>query len=473
MNRNRLTIWFVALLIILGFTSSQKALSQSYSNVIDSLIDGKPVSEQLDALHEHYLDVRYVNLDLAEVLCDTALIIAKMNRDTSLLARAYLNRGTVYYFAEEYDSAMAYYKKSIDEYKLTQDSSGFYGVNWNLAVIYRKLGRVEQSLDLLQEGLGYYKETSDTLTVSRLYQSIGNAFYVLGLYDIAVGYYDSAYNVNLYIGNIDGSLSSLINIGAVYETQDKFDDALDYYTEALYYSDSLEYHSKSAIILKNIGAVYLQTGENMKALDALFESLYLRDSLGLEGAKARTLILIGKAYEFEGNIQRANEMYIQSLSILHEYGDVRQEAHALTYIGKNLQLQKKYQNALAYYRMSLNIAKKAGLSLEISENYKHLVLLFGETQEEDSTLKYLDLYAQEKQKLSIELNENEPDSTMDSGFATDAKISDNRNGFLNGITLTWLFSIVMVSGLIVMIFLLIALNILLHKKLKRRFKSKS
>jgi tetratricopeptide (TPR) repeat protein len=366
---------------------------------------------------------------------------------------------------------MEMYSAAINNYRIIGDTTGLLDVNINLAIIYRKTARHDDAIKLLQQNLNYYKKIYDTLEIIIGYQGLANVYYVLGSFESAISYYDSAFALNQNAKDLEINLDLLINIGAVYETQNHFEGALSSYFEALNLVKSLNYPAKKAIILKNIGAVYLQTGENMKALDALFESLYLRDSLGLEGAKARTMLLIGKAYEFEGNLQRANEMYIQSLNILHDYGDLRQVAHALTYIGKNLQLQENFTSALAYYRQSINVAKDADLVLELAENFKHLVILFAEQKMEDSTFKYIDLYANAKQKLNVELDVTNGENTF--GEQIIHKINNNSNHPENEnsdslLRLNWAFTVVFVSGLVAMIFLLISFLMLQKRKLNKR-----
>jgi len=463
-----------AVLLTLTVVVWQAADSQSHEKVLDSLLRGKSTEEKLNSLHEYYKEIRYEDLMFAELICDTALSLSNETSDTSLIARAFLDRGTIHYFNEEYDSAMILYNNSIIYFKLVQDSLGVVKSYQNLSIIYRKLNKIKDALQLLEEGLKISKSINNPLKTMDIYQGIGNLYYSKSEFGKSLAYYDSAKLINSVLNDPLTDLILLSNIASIYETQELLNESLVYNRKALKVADSLGYAYEKAVILKNMGAVYLQLGETMKALDVLFESLYLRDSLNLEGAKARTLILIGKAYEFEGNLERANEMYIQSLEVLQEIKDMRQVAHALTYIGKNLQLQNQYENARAYYKTALSVAKEYELNLEISECYKHLVLIYGELQQEDSVLKYIDLYADVKNKISIgpdEYSSDTPDvsskeTASESGHRNNEseQIDKNTRGL---ILINWMFGSVIIAGLVLFIFVLISLMMI--RKHRRKY----
>ncbi|MDD3132141.1 MAG: tetratricopeptide repeat protein, partial [Bacteroidales bacterium] len=254
----------------------------------------------------------------------------------------------------------------------------------------------------------------------------------------------------------DIALGTLMNMGALCDDLDKIDEALERYTRALRIADSLQLPMRSATVLRNMGVIFIQTGENHKALNCLFKSLYIRDSLGLKREYASTLNIIGKVYELEGNLQRANEMYIESLRISEAYDDKDRIAVGLRLIGENLLLSNDFASAEAYARKSLEIAQRASLLLHTKENYKLLTLIFAASHQLDSAKEYIDRYAELKEQMTIEFDDETPtDLSEVSRDAPDGSAGLFQNTPSNG--MTWLFSLIIITGLVVFIFVLMAL----------------
>ena len=227
--------------------------------------------------------------------------------------------------------------------------------------------------------------------------------------------------------------------------------------------------NNKAILLNNMGVVYIHLGENMKAIDMLFESLAIRDSLGLQLSKANNILLLGKVYELESNYQRANELYIESLEIFHNYGDMKRVATALTFIGANLHAQGEYQKAIDYYNTSLHVAQESELPLELSENYKFLLFTYAALGNEDSIMKYLELYADEKHKLIFDIEAKAGIDSVDPETSTDVsdqKLNGSDNIINKSISLVWLFTGFIIMGLIVFIFTMFAVFLTWHRRKK-------
>ncbi len=457
---------------LIGFLLSMSGLlfpvfdlpAQEYRQEIDSLISGKSPEEQLKILDDENLQWRYSNLSYAYEICDTALIIAKKTKNKKYLARANRSLGVVYHLAEELVIADSLYRISFAIYREINDSVGWATVYNYQSDIYMRASEYDKAFDVIQKAIPVLMRAGDTIMLVKCYTNLANIYYSLGEYDNAFASYSKILAINEVFGDKRTALSVLINMGALFETQDKYHEALNRYNAAFKLADSLGHMKFKATILNNMGLVYIQLGNNMKAIDVLFESIAIKDSLGFQWAKANSILLLGKAYEIESNYQRANELYIQSLKIFHEYGDMKSVATALTFIGANLHKQGEYFKAIDYYNTSLQVALESGLTLEISENYKFLLFNYATLGLEDSISKYLDLYADEKHKLIIDIeDENAKANMSESPVLTSYSPLENLNGtgsmMEQVFTLNWFVAIVIIMGLVVFIFTLFALFI--------------
>lgn len=469
MKGNFATYYLMVLVLALSFSGIPYNVlhAQSYRQVIDSMISGKPAGEQLDLLDAENYRIRYQNLSYAAEICDTALIIAKKTGDKKYIAKALHSLGAIYHLAQEYSLADSLYRKSLSIHRGINDSVGKSAVYLGLGNLLHIASAYDSALYYINSALDVYFQVHDSLMLIKGYNNLAVVYYATGEYDEVVNVYTKAMAINEALGNMAAKMSLLINMGAILETQNHYDEALHKYELAIKLADSLDDKINKAMVLKNMGLVYLQTGNNQKALDVLFESLYIRDSLGLRSGQANTIILIGKAYELQGNYQRANELYIQSLKIFQENGDMPNVATALTFIGANLYEQGDYASAIEYFRTSLDVALKSDLKLEISENYKHLLFVYAALGNDDSISVYLDFYAEVKRDLIIELEVDDaiaqeqivPETEDRTAVIPDQRADKSNPETGKNTFFIWLFASTMIIGLVVFIFTLISLFI--------------
>lgn len=454
----------------LGFCN-HSLFGQTDDQLIDSLIANKSISEQLQTLSEYAVGIRKSDILLGAKVSERALEIARDSGTQQNIARAIYDMGAIYHLTDRYDSAKIFYHQSMNMFKEINDSVGVSDTYINLGILYRILSEFDKSFAWLEEARQIKYQLKDTTSIIRCLISLGNGHYALGEYNDALKYYEETLVLNEHLNNPAYAVSLLNNIGTLYEIQNKYNQALQNYSRALVICDSLNFATEKALVLKNMGLIYIQIGKNKKALDVLFQALYIRDSLKLQLAKASTLNIIGKVYETEKNPQRANELYIQSLKIDQEMGNMDGVATTLIFIGENLRKKGEYKSAMSYFRHSLAIASEYGLKLNISEVYRNLIHVFGSQNENDSVKKYLDLYLEINKGFDIDFGDEEatsqsthdpkPSETIPQEFPIPT-YSPHPYSILIGY-----FSIFMITGLIVFIFLLLAF--LLNK---RQFKKK-
>lgn len=445
--------------------------AQTYRQKIDSLISGENPEIQLKILDDENLQWRYSNLGYAYEICDTALIIAKKTKNKQFIAKALHNLGVIYHLAEEFEIADSLYRESIVLYKEENDSVGWSAVYNGQSDIYRRTSDYDKAYDILQKAIPVLLSVGDTMVLLKSYINLANIYFSRGEYGNAFKTYSEILAINKTFGDKRTELSVLINMGALLEIQDQYQEALNHYGLALNLASKLGDMNNKAIVLNNMGVVYIYLGKNMKAINMLFESLAIRDSLGLQLAKANTILRLGKVYEIESNYQRANELYIQCLEIFHEYGDMKSVATALTFIGANLHEQGEYLKAIDYYNTSLQVSLESDLTLEVSENYKFLLFTYAALGNEDSILKYLELYADEKHKLIFEIEDENLDANVSSSpekAAINSCQDHNETGlWMNQVfTINRLVAIIIIIGLVLLTFILSAI-FLSWKRIKK------
>jgi len=139
---------------------------------------------------------------------------------------------------------------------------------------------------------------------------------------------------------------------------------------------------------------------------------------------------------------------------------------------------KHYKNSLEYLNQSLEIAMEIGVKLEISQIYREMSLAYAAEHQIDSAEKYLDLYMIMQDSLrvndealnsfthSLEVNASHnigiherENQTLGVGHANEEMLA-----IISG----WITILILVVGLIVFIFIILAYNMALRRKLKSR-----
>ena len=128
-----------------------------------------------------------------------------------------------------------------------------------------------------------------------------------------------------------------------------------------------------------------------------------------------------------------------------------------------------FRSAEAYAKKSLEIAQDAGLLLHTKENYKLLTLIFAASNQIDSAKEYIDLYAELKEQMTMDFDDEAPaDLSEESQDTADGSAGLFQNTPANG--MTWLFSLIIITSLVVFIYLLLALLICRRQQRKKFYR---
>lgn len=175
----------------------------------------------------------------------------------------------------------------------------------------------------------------------------------------------------------------LNNIGAVYDEQGNYVQALAQYFKALKIAEEINDKNKIASILGNIGSVFQKKGEFTKALSYFFKSLKMAEIL--------------------------NDANIQAVAISNIGIVFKQQADGFTNPSEK---EKYYQNALEYYHKGLEMAKKLSNKASMATNYGNI----GNTISAQAKLKQDKKIRNEYLKKSLEFHINALEITNNLGI---------------------------------------------------------
>ncbi len=190
-------------------------------------------------------------------------------------------------------------------------------INLAKAIVYFKLGSIEESLALLDNNLKLVKDLDDKLSLADIYLTYGDLYGSLGDSSLADRHYENSRLLFKEFGDDRDYLNATIHIANSYSYQGKLPNSLKYYQTSLKLSKDLANSHMEVVSLSGIAWNYRVTGELDKALELYNKCLTLADEL--EWLPEFPFIMwpllhLGDLYLAKGDYPLAIEYYTRSLT---------------------------------------------------------------------------------------------------------------------------------------------------------------
>ena len=285
------------------------------------------------------------------VWCNVAA--AQINNNVSKAEEAELIRqiGHTYFNAKKYDSAL---------------------VNYSIA-------------------LEKFRALSDSLSIAKCYNNIGNSQLFLGNNEDAITSYYLAIKINKLLNNSRVLIGNYINLASYYYRQKEFGLALQYYLEAKDEVAKTNDVSRLGSIYSGLGSILSEktfegrnyTLANTYYHNALSKYVVSQDSSKISAVYNNLGVLLSDQYKYDS----ALFYYSTSIAIKSALGDKRGQIMTLLNVGNIYMEQGNCEIALKYYNKGASIA----LDYDDRTNYYHLItnilkckLKLGELEAADS-----------------------------------------------------------------------------------------
>ncbi len=161
--------------------------------------------------------------------------------------------------------------------------------------------------------------------------------------------------INRESGNRQGEANTLANIGYIYTSKEKYDEAIRYFTKALQINIEIGGRQGEANQLLNLGSTYRLLGDMIKGMDYCKQALKLHTKIFYKQGQANTLSMIGNIYADEGNYEEAARFHQDALKIYrmtnYKVGEILQ----LNHLGLLSAKQKDIEQAILYFQRTLEV----------------------------------------------------------------------------------------------------------------------
>jgi len=206
----------------------------------------------------YYMEVFDKSLDYHQ----KALDIYQARLDTPAIARVLSHLGSLHssrHFCEtrneeekliDFNTAIGYFEKSIDQYSLIGDGRGIANGNQNIAAVYNQMAKPETALGYIRKSIDFYRQINDPEGISGALYTLGKTYYRLNDYERSIQSFKESERIGLE-HNLTGGIQYLYEALAMpYYSTGNFKNAYEYYIKYMTIRDSVYNSEKSRQIIE-------------------------------------------------------------------------------------------------------------------------------------------------------------------------------------------------------------------------------
>jgi tetratricopeptide (TPR) repeat protein len=267
--------------------------------------------------------------------------------------------------------AITLHGKALDAARRTGDRAAEALALLDLAWVYWRQGRYEESYESCLPALEVCRELGDALGQSRAHNTMGNVCLRQHAYERADHHLRHALDLSRELGNRVGEAYTLSSLGISHERQGRYREALDHHRRALELHRALGSRNGEARVLDLLGQVHRRQGRPQEALDHHRQALELCRELGTRNDEAGPLNGLGEAALALGDHGQAAAWHEAALALARELGDRPEEARAheglaRVHRGASEQVRDHAKRALDLY-VELGVPDAGGMAAVLAE----------------------------------------------------------------------------------------------------------
>ncbi|MEM9866980.1 MAG: tetratricopeptide repeat protein [Bacteroidota bacterium] len=356
----RLYLLFIWILISL-FSHAQESIRDS----LEHLLEGKLAdTTRIQILLETAKITIGRDSIRADSLVQSAKRVSRHIKQIDDKVHAFEQIGSYYVRTSAYDSALTYYKKTLDVDKKQGNIARLARHHSNIGNVFFYKGEYNQTLYHFLQRLSYCEQLDDSTCISAASNNLGNALINLGRYQDAIDYTLRSLKIDEVLEYEYGILSSKMSLGNINYYLKNYDKAIEYFSEIVATCEALGNEQLTmTYAYNNLGSIFYQQKKFKKAAEFYEQSLVLEKQFGSKSGIATKYNNLGLVNKELGELERAEDYFHQALKIRQELGDLYGMGSSENNLGQLYLAQGNTQKALQFYNAALIHGEKAG-SLE-------------------------------------------------------------------------------------------------------------
>jgi len=300
------------LLINLSFSQNLDSLHHIYKNQQDTKLKTSALLIYGDALLHHDIDSAFIcgnlALKIAKSLKDSSMIaeshmllgygseskgnykaalqnfiiatdLFKKNKNKTKLAQCYTAMGIVYWYQGFSDKAIEYYKKNISICLEINDENGTAASYGNIAIIFDENKDLDNALMYYNKALVIFEKNKRAMQTAACLDNMSLVYKQKQEYKTALDFNLRSYKLRENIGDTLGMLASMENLGGIFISLNKLDDAIAISNRVVTIATRLGAKEDIKFALLNLKEAY-EAKKDFKAANAILNQLMeIKDSL--------------------------------------------------------------------------------------------------------------------------------------------------------------------------------------------------
>lgn len=200
---------------------------------------------------------------------------------------------------------------------------------WRRARAYKRIGKLTEALDDIQQGLELARQLGDRPLKGRLLLESGAVHTLLGNYDEALPDLMAARNLGREVKIREFEGVAWLILGVTEENRGRNDEALASFFRALEVFEEVGHLRYQGVTRLNLGAVCSHLGRSAEARRHLAESRRISRLLENPASEANVLLNLGGSSLMDGNLVEAEGWLEEALALERQLGNPRVRGLAL------------------------------------------------------------------------------------------------------------------------------------------------
>ncbi|MDZ4682088.1 MAG: tetratricopeptide repeat protein [Saprospiraceae bacterium] len=217
-------------------------------------------------------------------------------RDSSGMAEAFYELGTLFFYQKNPKEALAYYKQSMAISQSLKATKALYSCLGAMGSAYEELGDLEAALSYNLQSLEIARKMGQKMPEAYALHNVGTVYIKMKLYDKALDYLNASLKLKVELDDVWGLVASYKYLGLLYLQKKDFNQAIEHLNDGLDLAKSSNSKNREAELLTILGEAYEKAGSPNEAIRSLRRSADLKDSI-LSEAIVRELGQKKESYE--------------------------------------------------------------------------------------------------------------------------------------------------------------------------------
>jgi tetratricopeptide (TPR) repeat protein len=365
-------------------------------------------SVKVALLDDYAWNLLYSQPDSALFIAQRALEISKDlhysdNKQESragnrFIASVSITIGAVYYFRNDYNSALQNYHNALKIREQLNDEKGMASLLNNIGLVLVADRDYSKALDCFTEGYEIKKRQEDSRGVAYFLLNIGNIYQTTGNLDEAMSKYREALNINISNKDKLAIAGCYSSIGTVFKIREELDSATHYFNKSLDLYREVNDGIGISLSYSNLGYIASEKGFVEEAYNLFSQAYRLKQTLNDRAGMSNTLSALGNILIQRNNFSDAIKYCSESLDLAKLTGTLENKIEACLCLSEahtkkgNLAAALDYHRKYTAYKDSLLATDK---SQEIVK--KEMAYRFEKARLSDSIVR-----AEEERKREIE-----------------------------------------------------------------------